>query len=145
MLPVSSNTVIEGLCSRRATCRVTILVAMPLLLVRKFSNEAHAIAQRHKNRIAPAAGDEGSRLLIDRLVRFGEKAQALSRRRSCEFLYGDAKRDVAARVALVHRKEMKLRQLLGDIPLQVFPFAHPRAPRSISVGRIRGLLTAGAC
>jgi len=100
-----------------------------LAFKRKLANQADAIDQCIKNSVSPAAGDEGSGLLVHRLVRLGEKAQPLPGRRRGKFLNGDAKWDVAAGLALHERKKVQLGKLLCRIFLRKLPIAHPSDPQ----------------
>src|SRR6185437_14593948 len=93
-----------------------------------LANHAHAVRERFQYAISPAGRDDGRRLLVHGLIRFGEETHVLARGRSCEFLHGDSELDVAVRLLFLHREKTQLRQFLRAIFLRVMPFAHRVPP-----------------
>src|SRR5438105_2883172 len=89
--------------------------------VREAMDGADALRERFEQRVAPAAGGEGGRLLVRLLVGFGEESHRLIVPGD-EFPHSDAKLDFSLRLTLLHREEMELRELLDRVALSQFPF-----------------------
>jgi len=97
-------------------------------LIWKLANQTDAITECVKKRVAPAARNEGSGVLVDGFVRLGEEAQSLTGRRSGKFFDGNEERDITASLLLQEREMVDLGKLFGGILLHIHPVSHAGTP-----------------
>lgn len=92
--------------------------------IREITNHLSAGAKSVQKRITPSGREKRRGVLVDELVRLGEKAGILLAWRGREFLYGDDEADITTILVLLHRIGMKQRELFGNVLLGEFPIAH---------------------